>query len=427
MSSTTPDRMLETRAPVVEFAATNAVLDLFAPSGWVDPHRSYAALRQHSPVYPISSRSVLVTGYDACSEVLLDPRRYHVPDMDYADRALAGWRDHPAVVALYNILLYQNPPDNLRARRLLLRMFTGANVVALRSLFERHAAAGADLEPREQDGIADATHSFTTIPNAIIAELCGIPQSDIPFVFSLLDSAGFAYNPHNPPDPGLATANAKAEQLDAYIRNRLLPSGRRGGGSIVADLARDWPAAEEDGLAGTVAFLFAAGAVTTVSLLGAGILALTEQPDLLPRLRTDDALLASFVQEIVRYDPPVQLGTRFAVADTTLHGMHIPQDTTVLVCYGALGRDPAHFAEPDTFRADRFLAGGADPRRILSFSTGTHRCVGAAFALSVAEAAFRALAQRYDRVRLAAPPQRENSSVVRTFTSLEVVAEPRRK
>ncbi|MCP2205470.1 cytochrome P450, partial [Lentzea flava] len=151
-----------------------------------------------------------------------------------------------------------------------------------------------------------------------------------------------------------------------------------------------------------------------------GIRQLAAHNDLLPRLRHDNALLRSFVQETLRYDPPVQYGIRVAAQNTELAGVPITRDSVVLVCFGALGRDPARFHDPDSFAADRFLTPESEPRDVLSFGLGAHRCAGAELALVTGEIAFRQLALRVDAIRETEQPQRHTRAVVRRYTRLIV-------
>ncbi|MFL4907596.1 cytochrome P450 [Streptomyces sp. MMS24-I2-30] len=403
------------------------LLRLFGPEGRRDPYPFYGELLERAPVLPVGGKRAVVMGFRESADVLLNTRLFKVPDRDYADRSWPGWQEHPSTALLYRSLLFLNPPDNQPVRRLLSRSFHPGRVTLMRPMIERQAAA--HVAALVADGSsADAAYSFTALPNSVMGELLGIPHDDMEQLAGWLDMF-LERNELHSPDKPLRQADDAALRLAAYVREKLLCAPAADGASLVGSLAQ-LGALDERDLVSNLVFVLGAGTVTTSSLLGSGLLHLARDNTLLRRLRDDDALLTSFVLETLRHDPPVQYGARVAVEDTELGGLRIPRDSLVLVCLGALGRDPRRFPNPDTFVADRFTAPAANPRDVLSFGLGTHRCAGAELALVTAEIAFRQLAQRIDTLALAGPPQRQNRMVVRKFRRLEVQlsdACPRRK
>jgi cytochrome P450 len=173
-------------------------------------------------------------------------------------------------------------------------------------------------------------------------------------------------------------------------------------GLIEAQEERD--ALSEAELVSTSLLLLIAGHETTTNLIGNGLLALLRHPDQLERLRAEPALLENAIEELLRYDSPVQATVRIAIEDVEMGGVVIPKGAAVLPLLGAANRDPAEFAEPDRLDLAR------ENVRHLSFGLGTHFCLGAGLARLEARLAFRGLIERFPRIQLAtdAPEYRPN-------------------
>jgi cytochrome P450 len=163
--------------------------------------------------------------------------------------------------------------------------------------------------------------------------------------------------------------------------------------------------------------LLIAGFETTVNLIGNGTVALLGDPDSWDRLRQDPALVPTAIEEMLRYDSPVQLTSRIATEEVEVGGTVIGAGRAVLVAIGGANRDPEVFERPDEFRIDR-----PDPGRHLSFSLGLHHCLGAALARLEGRIAIEELTRRYPALELAAPPTRRSQLVLRGFESVPVRA-----
>ncbi len=394
----------------------DTLLRLFAPEGRANPYPLYGTLLSQAPVLTVGRGRVVVTGYQGCVDVLRDTKLYPVPDSGYADRFWPDWEKRASTALLYRSLLFLNPPDNQPARHLVSRFFNPARIDSLRPTIEHQVRV--QVSAFVADGGGDATRSFTTIPNAVLAEMLGIPHDDMVRLAEWLD-AFLERNELHPPDKPLEQADEAAPRLAAYVREKLLAGHSRDDAGLAAALVASGSFDDRD-LVSNLVFVLGAGTVTTSSLLGSALLRLAENGGLLPRLRTDDALLRSFVLEVLRHDPPIQYAARVAAADTELCGVPIARDCLVLVCLGAAGRDPVRFARPEEFVADRFVAPGTEARAMLSFGLGTHRCAGAELAMVTAETAVRCLAHGADTVTVVRPPLRWQRAVVRKFTRLDV-------
>ena len=182
--------------------------------------------------------------------------------------------------------------------------------------------------------------------------------------------------------------------------------------------------AEEDGdrltsgeLVSTALLLLIAGFETTVNLIGNGTVALLGDPDGWDRLHQDPAQVPAAVEEMLRYDSPVQLTFRVATEDAEVGDSVFTAGQSVIALIGGANRDPGVFEQPDEFRIDR-----ADPGRHLSFSLGLHHCLGAALARLEGRIAIEELTRRYPALELAAPPTRRSLLVLRGFESVPVRA-----
>jgi cytochrome P450 len=161
--------------------------------------------------------------------------------------------------------------------------------------------------------------------------------------------------------------------------------------------------------------VLAAGFETTVNLLGSGTVLLLEHPDQLARLREDPSLWSNAVDEVLRYESPVQLTARFALRSTTLAGRTVPRGGLVVTMLGGGNRDPEVFADPDAFDVGRENA-----RDHLSFSGGRHFCLGAALARLEGEVGLRTLFDRFPELALAPGARRTRTRVLRGWEHLPV-------
>jgi cytochrome P450 len=171
----------------------------------------------------------------------------------------------------------------------------------------------------------------------------------------------------------------------------------------------------EKELISTLILLLVAGFETTTNLLGNGLVTLLEHPARADALRDDPDLIGRFVEEMLRYDSPVQLTSRWCRVDTSFGGVTMPPYSQVIVLLGAGNRDPDRFADPAAFDP------GREQNQPLSFGGGAHYCLGAALARLEAQVAFPLLLQRFARLRLAGSPVRRGRLVLRGYAELPLV------
>ncbi|MEV5844110.1 cytochrome P450 [Streptomyces sp. NPDC051985] len=372
------------------------VIDLseFGDGFRTDPHPVYARLRERGPVHRVRLPAAdqyhetwLVVGYAEARAALADPRLAK-------DTGRIGFRFmDEELIGRY--LLVADPPQHTRLRSIVTRAFTARRV--------------AELEPRIQEitdrlldemlphGRADLIDALAyPLPITVISELLGVPELDRER-FRKLSNEVVA-----PSDPGSEYDSfvALAEYLKELIEDKRCagPSG-----DLLSDLIRT---TAEDGdrlsveeLRGMAYVLLIAGHETTVNLIGNGVLALLTHPDQLADLRADMSLLEGAVEEVLRWEGPVENATyRYAAEPLEIAGAAVGRGEPVMIGLTAADRDGARYPEPDRFDIRR------DNRGHLAFGHGIHYCLGAPLARLEGRIALRTLLERTPHLSLDGPP-----------------------
>jgi cytochrome P450 len=392
-------------------------LGLLGPQGMADPYPLYAALHEHGEVMAAGQGIVLVPGYEAANAVLRDPE-YQVDDADYFDQALPGWRDHPALST--DSLLFLNAANHSRVRTLMTRQFTHRRVQALEpaiaaltdSLLDEMAGQGEGGEP------VDFMQEFAfALPVAVIAELVGVQDWDREELKVLARKLTAVLEPMASEDD-LAAADVAAVDMAGMFT--ALTADRRAAprddlASALASVAeRDAGRLSETELVENLMLLLIAGFETTTNLLGNGMRILLDDQVTADGLRSGAVSAADFVEEVLRYDAPVQQTGRRRHNPGVLSGVDIPAGDQVVVMLAAANRDPRRFADPDFFRPGRPDAGP------LSFGAGAHFCLGAALARLEGTVAFGKLLARFPGIAAAGDPERRKGLTFRGFEYLPV-------
>lgn len=360
---------------------------LFPPEVRRDPYPMYEALRSHAPLQFVELIGRWVaTGHAECTAVL---RHDRFGGSFLASREEQGVAHGPLMEMLSNWMLFMDPPAHTRLRRLVNRAFTPRAVEALRprvqELVDGYLDAAA--ERGDMDVITDLARP---LPVAVIAELLGV---DPELFGGWTVEAGAVLDPVTPPevlDHLDATVGEYLDEFRAVLRARRTDPRD----DLMTGLAQV-DELSEDEIVATCTLLFEAGHETTVNLIGNGTLALLRHPDQLGRLRDDPDLIEPAVEELLRFDPPVQLTGRAALEDVEVAGERIPAGQHVVCLLAAANRDPGVFDEPD--RLDL----GRDPNPHLSFSAGIHFCLGAALARIEGQIALGTLVRRFPELTLA--------------------------
>jgi cytochrome P450 len=308
---------------------------------------------------------------------------------------------------LFTSVLALNPPDHTRLRRLVSSTFTARRVQALRPAIE----AMVDELLAEFAGDVDFIGAFAfPLPANVIGELLGVPAADRAQFQTLIRDWSQVLDVITP--EVLARADPAATTVRDYLAGLADERRRRPGADLISALV----AAEEQGdrltedeLLTMAGLLFAAGFETTTNLLANGLVALLRHPEQAHALRSDPG---AAVEELLRYDSPVQLVSRVAYEPVELGGVTVDAGERVVAYLGAGNHDPARFSD-----ADRLDLGRAD-NAPLSFGGGIHYCLGAPLARLEAQVAFPALLRRFPGLALAGAPERRDSLTIRGFTRL---------
>jgi cytochrome P450 len=386
-------------------------------AGRADPYPLYAALHEIGDVIDIGPGGVMVVGYDAINLVLRDPG-FRVSDASSFDRDFPAWRQNPAFVQGADWILNLNPPRHSRIRSLMARAFTARRIAGLEPAIARMADDLLDaMADRGADGgVVEFMHDFAyLLPITVICELIGIPEEDREgFRPVARDLAGiFELNDIET----LPSINAAAVELLAYFTGLAARRRASPGDDLLSDLLAVSDA--EDGrltdaeLLHNLTLLLVAGFETTTNLLGNGLQIILQDPPAGEAVRDGSVPPAAFVQEVLRFDSPVQLTSRIGDG-TSVSGVPVSPGTGVVTLLGAGNRDPRRFADPARFDPMRPDGGP------LSFGGGAHFCIGAALARLEGAVAFPRLLGRFPKISAAAEPTRRDTLVLRGFDVLPV-------
>jgi len=357
-----------------------------------DPYTGYRWLREHDPVHHDAESGMWILTRHADIQALLrapatwsnDHRRSHT-HQDW----LKGMGAPPAADELLaKVLLFMDPPNHTRLRSLVSKAFTPKRVEALRSRVE--AVLEDILSPLRERGEMDVIGDLAyPLPVTVICELLGVPVEDRDLFRQQTRELAVILEWQLGPDDfmaaGMAAVAFATYFLPLFEQRRCEPRD---------DLVSALVAAEDDGdrlspeeLLTTCVLLLTAGHETTMNLIGNGLLALLRHPDQWQHLCEGPALVRGAVEELLRYDSPVQLTARTATCDTEIDSRRIREGDQVVALLGAANRDPAAFVDPETLDVGRTDAG-----HHLSFGGGPHFCLGAALARIEAQVVFTALA-----------------------------------
>ena len=386
-------------------------------AGRADPYPLYAALHEIGDVVDVGPGGVMVVGYDAINLVLRDPG-FRVSDESSFDQDFPAWRQNPAFVQGADWILNLNPPRHSRIRSLMARAFTARRIAGLEPAIARMANDLLDaMADRGADGgVVEFMHDFAyLLPITVICELIGIPEEDREgFRPVARDLAGiFELNDIET----LPSINAAAVELLAYFTGLAARRRASPGDDLLSDLLAVSDA--EDGrltdaeLLHNLTLLLVAGFETTTNLLGNGLQIILQDPPAGEAVRDGSVPPAAFVQEVLRFDSPVQLTSRIGDG-TSVSGVPVSPGTGVVTLLGAGNRDPRRFTDPARFNPMRPDGGP------LSFGGGAHFCIGAALARLEGAVAFPRLLSRFPKISAAAEPTRRDTLVLRGFDVLPV-------
>ncbi|MCP2363535.1 cytochrome P450 [Nonomuraea thailandensis] len=361
-----------------------------------DPYSRYRELSARGALFRTRGGLLVATTHELCTTLLRDPRFGR-------GSGRQNGADPGQPVASF---LWLDPPDHTRLRALVSRAFTPRMIERLRPRIEAINASLIRALPDEADLVSGLAYP---LPVMVISEMLGVPPEDHDRFRGWSEKLARGLDPMLTEDLLSETGRARREFGD-YFRELAALRRERPGDDLLSALT-GVPELTEGELLATCVLLLVAGHETTVNLIANGVLALLRHG----RLAQAALRPKEVVEEVLRYDPPVQLTHRVALEDVSLGGTPVPRGTPVMAVIGAANRDPAVFPDPDRFDVTR------SPERHLAFGLGIHFCLGATLARMEGEIALSALAAAAPGLELAepAPPYKENV-VLRGLASLPV-------
>lgn len=403
-----------------------------SPGKRADPYPAYGRLRALDPVHRsplgvwVLSRhaevSVALRNPALSSDVRhIDTATLHIgPLRRLLGRGSEPIENGPFFELVPELLLFRDPPAHTRLRAQVNRAFTPRTVERLEARI--HALAHELLDPIVPQGRAELMASFAyPFPARVICELIGVPELDSHHIVDHSPALAAGLDPR----PLLTraardAANVATEAITGFL-DELIETRRADPGDdlLSALLALDDGAnlSHED-LVGTILLLLIAGHETTANLLGNGLVGLLGQPEQLQELGDDPRLDAAAVDELLRFDSPVQMTMRVATEPCELDGRTVETGTVVILCTGAANHDPDVYEHPERLDWHR----PTNPH--LAFGGGIHYCLGATLARTDARIALRSILDRLPRLALAATPTRRPSFTVRGLDALHLTWTP---
>jgi cytochrome P450 len=380
-----------------------------------DPYPWYAALREHDPVHEMEG-GVFLSRYDDAIAVYRDARASSDKKVEFKPK----FGDSPLYEHHTTSLVFNDPPFHTRVRRLIMgalnqraiaRMENG--VVALVELLLRDMA-----EKRQVDLIEDFA---ARIPVEVIGNLLEVPKDRR----SPLRAWSIAILSGLEPRPTaemLETGNRAVRDFCAFL-DELIAERRRRPGDPESDVLTRLIQGEKDGerlsaaeLHHNCIFLLNAGHETTTNLIGNGVWLLFRNGSEMEKLRTHPELISLAIEEMLRYEGPIQLNNRRLMTAMEIGGKALPAGTSITIGIGAANRDPRQFPEAERFDA------GRKPNRHVAFGQGEHACAGMNVARMEARIAIAALVARFPRLAPAGEPERDRRVRFRGFRRMPVVA-----
>jgi unspecific monooxygenase len=401
-------------------AAFDLAFDPWDPAFVADPYPAYAELRAAGRVHYYEPTNQWLVAHHADVSALLRDRRlgrtyqHRFTHEDFG-RTAPPPEHEPFHTLNDHGMLDLEPPDHTRIRRLVSKAFTPRTVEQLRPYVTR--LAGELVDRLVENGGGDLlTDVAEPLPVAVIAEMLGIPESDrAPLRPWSADICGMYEL--NPPEETARKAVRASVEFSDYLRELIAERRKQPGEDLISGLIAAYEEGDrltEQEMISTCVLLLNAGHEATVNATVNGWYALFRNPGQLAALRADHSLIPSAVEELMRYDTPLQLFERWVLDEIEIAGTTIPRGAEIAMLFGSANHDPEVFRDPgrlDITRRD-------NPH--ISFSAGIHYCIGAPLARIELAASMTALLQKAPGLRLTAEPKRKPNFVIRGLEGLSV-------
>lgn len=388
-------------------------VEAMSPAFHEDPYPYYERFRGHGRLLRVGETIWFALGLPEVTALLRHPRL----SSDESHAAVRSDRSEPDATRSRSIL-FMDPPEHTRLRGLVARAFTPRRIEDLRAKTTEIATELVDAMA-VRSGTIDLIQSFAyPLPVRVICALLGVPPEDEPMFTAWSRGVSRSVDPPVLRTPEIEATIARArEGLTAYIADLLAQRRRTPGDDLLSALAAvnvDGDRISSEEVETLARLLLIAGHETTVNLIGNGTLALLRSPEQLALLRQSPELIEPAVDELLRFDGPVQITQRIVLDDMEVAGCPVKKGDKIMLVLGAANRDPAAFVDPHRLDVTR------DARRHVAFGGGIHHCLGAALARMEGHVAFTTLLDRFAAIELAGPPSRRPNFTLRGLESLPV-------
>jgi cytochrome P450 len=395
-------------------AARDFQLTRVPPEFLDDPYPWYAALRRHDPVHELEGGSVFLSRYEDAIAVYRSPHASSDKKAEF--RPKLG--DSPLYEHHTTSLVFNDPPLHTRVRRIIMGAVNQKAIARMEPNVARLVdALLAEMAQKREVNFID--EFAAQIPIEVIGNLLDIPRAERSPLRGWSVAILSGLEPKLTPQM-LDAGNRAVTEFVEYLKV-LIAERRRTPGDYESDVLTRLIQGEKDGeklteteLYHQCIFLLNAGHETTTNLIGNGLWALMNNPSELQRLRSNPALVPSAIEEMLRYDGPIQLNNRRLTAPMTLSGKKLLVGTLITIGIGAANHDPDQFPDPERFDVAR------KPNRHVAFGQGDHVCVGMNVARMEGRIALGRLLERFTRIELAGEPERDRRVRFRGFRKLPV-------
>ena len=382
-------------------------------------YRYFDELRKHSPVHRNPDGTYVLTRYDDIVQTYRDPTLWSSDKR--ADFAPKFGTTAPLYEHHTTSVVFIDPPDHTRIRKLFQYAFTRKALAAFEPRIE--ALVDQYLDRFEDAGEMEVVRDFSfKLPIEVVCDLLGVPTEDRLLIrdwaLAILTALEPKLSQQQLDEGNAAVINFKQYLRDLIKFRRRHPEGARDTEilTVLADAEADGERLTETELLHQCIFMLNAGHETSTNMISHGIHEMLRHPDQISRLNSEPDLIEPMVEEVLRFQAPIQINNRRSTRDTVLGGTPLPAGTSVHMIVAAANRDPTQFPNPDRFDIAR------RPNRHLSFGLGVHICAGNALARQEAVIAFQRLFRRFPDMQLVAPPKIANRLRFREVEELRVAA-----
>ena len=383
------------------------------PADFIDnPYRHYAMLREQDPVHRFADGGVFLSRYEDAVAVYRDARASSDKKIEFKPK----FGDSPLYEHHTTSLVFNDPPLHTRVRRLIMGAVSQRAIARMEAQVTRLVDSLLD-DMAERGGVDFIADFAALIPIEVIGNLLDIPKPERSPLRGWSVAILSGLEPKLTPQM-FEGGNRAVSEFVAYLRG-LIEQRRKQPGDFESDVLTRLIQGEKDGerlteteLYHQCIFLLNAGHETTTNLIGNGLWALLNNEPQLSSLKRDRSLINSAIEEMLRFDGPIQLNNRRLVAPMAIGGRTFPEGTLITIGIGAANRDPIQFPDPERFDVAR------KPNRHVAFGHGDHVCVGMNVARLEGRIAFTRLLERFSKIEPGGAPERDRRIRFRGFRSL---------